>query len=160
MERYNNIISNEEFIVLLKELENIEITRQFCRHGLTHLLDVCRIMYIEALENGYDISKDVIYAAGLLHDIGRVAEYKEGKSHHDASAEFAEMILPKTGYSSEEAQIICAAVKSHRNEEATKTALLSKLLYDADKKSRMCFWCDAIEDCKWSNEKKNFGVVR
>ena len=58
----------------MRELEHIredEKDRKFCRHGMEHLLDVARLMYIEALEAGEDAPRDLIYAAALLHDIGR-----------------------------------------------------------------------------------------
>ncbi len=43
----------------------------YCRHGLEHLLDVARISYIQVLEDGLDYDENVLYAAALLHDIGK-----------------------------------------------------------------------------------------
>lgn len=44
---------------------------------MSHLLDVARIAYIRNLEKGYGFRKDVIYAAAVLHDIGKALQYEE-----------------------------------------------------------------------------------
>ena len=54
------------------KLKKTEQERIFCRHQMEHLLDVARIAYIYNLEQGLGITKDVIYGAALLHDIGKV----------------------------------------------------------------------------------------
>ena len=85
-ERYNRIVRNEEFNRLLDEIEALEADRIYCRHGLEHLLDVARISYIQVLEDGLDYNKNILYAAALLHDIGRAAEYRGAGSHGEAGA--------------------------------------------------------------------------
>lgn len=170
MERYNKILQNEEYKRLLKRLAELESDRKFCRHGLTHLTGVCRIAYIMALENNLKITKDVIYAAGLLHDIGRVAEYEKNVSHDEESARIARGVLGKCDYTEEEITLICQAIHGHRGSAENvhtnkysydgKTELdnLAYILKRADKLSRNCFDCDVYEECKWQESMKNKGI--
>ena len=62
----------QEYYDKLKEAER---GRKFCRHQMEHLLDVARIAYILNLEQKLGIRKEVIYAAALLHDIGKYRQY-------------------------------------------------------------------------------------
>lgn len=152
--RYNEILANREFIFTLNRLNELEKDRKFCRHGIEHLLDVARAAYIISLEKKLDIDKDVIYAAALLHDIGRVAEYENGTPHNIAGAKLAEKILTDTSYGLTETIKILSAIKNHRiNSDVCD---LSGIIYIADKLTRPCFMCKAIDECNWSSEKKNF----
>lgn len=81
---------------------------------MDHLLDVCRISWILNLEEGLLIDKERIYAAALLHDIGRWVEYETGQDHAMASGELAEDILDRCGFSGNEKADIIEAIKSHR----------------------------------------------
>ena len=96
MERYNKIIEHQTFIHYLNEIEEIEKDRIYCRHNLVHLLDVARIAYIKNLEAGSPFSKDMIYGAALLHDIGKVEQYKEKIPHEITGAKKAvDMLIDK-----------------------------------------------------------------
>lgn len=166
MERYNLILKNQIFQEKMEKLAVLEEDRIFCRHDYTHLLDVCRIAYILCLEKGMGISKDLIYAAGLLHDLGRVDEYEEGIGHHLAGAGVAEEILKQCRYTQDETVMVCDAIRNHRSETRESTVkdeadgeTLGHLLYMADKKSRNCFCCKAYNRCKWNEERKNKGVT-
>ena len=117
-ERYNRIVQNEEFNRLLDEIEALEADRIYCRHGLEHLLDVARISYIQVLEDGLDYDKNILYAAALLHDIGRAAEYRDAGSHDEAGAVIAEGILRDCGYAESEIQMIQEAIRGHGEEGA------------------------------------------
>ena len=88
-ERYNSIIVNSEFLFLLESINEYEKDRKFCRHGIKHLLDTARIMYIIKLEDDLPFDKDMIYAAALLHDIGRYEQYKNGTPHNIAGEKAA-----------------------------------------------------------------------
>ena len=68
----------------MEHLAEYEKNRIFCRHGMDHLMDVARIAYIENLEKNCGISKEIIYGAALLHDIGRYLQYTEGIPHERA----------------------------------------------------------------------------
>ncbi len=137
-----------------KRLEEAERDRKFCRHQMDHLLDVARIAYIQNLEQKLGFSKEMIYAAALLHDIGKVRQYEEKIPHEIASAEIAEVILEENGFCREEQESILCAIKEHRRYREDMSGL-GKLLYISDKKSRQCFACPAEAECKWSLDKKN-----
>lgn len=64
-----------------KRLAQAEKDRRFCCHQMEHLLDVARIAYIRNLEAGLGFSKKMIYAAAILHDIGKARQYEEGIPH-------------------------------------------------------------------------------
>lgn len=66
--------------------------------------------------------------------------------------------LPKeTGFSEEEKRTIKNAVRGHRRlRDGADT--LEKLLYEADKASRLCLSCPANRECNWSEEKKNMEI--
>lgn len=136
-------------------IERLERERIFCGHDRTHLFDVARIAYIENLESGAHVPKHLIYAAALLHDIGRHLQYTEGIPHHEASAQLAETILPECGFSPEDTQEILGAILSHRDRTMRTGSGLSGLIYRADKLSRCCFACPAEPECNWEPEKKN-----
>lgn len=159
MERIHTLMGLPEYQKRLKELENLEEHRIYCRHGLVHLLDVARIAYISALEEHCDIAKDIIYATALLHDLGRIEEYQKGESHHIASEAIAKRLLPECGYSKKETDMIVAAIGEHRDTNQ-QTSDLSRLLYEADKRCRLCFACEATGECYWPEDKKNKGLYR
>lgn len=162
MERYNQIIAQERFRTLLNRMEQLEQNREYCRHDLTHLLDVCRVAYIFALEENMCDSvggKDVIYAAGLLHDLGRVAQYEQGIPHEEESVRLAKMILPECGYTQDEIKMITNAISNHRKDADNDNQLLSRYLQKADNKVRNCFACQAAGTCKWDEKRKNRGIV-
>jgi uncharacterized protein len=155
MDRVNKILFHPEYQKKLKELEMLELERKFCKHSLEHFLDVARLAYIENLEKGLYIPKDLIYAASLLHDIGRVEEYKSGVDHEEASVLAAKELLPESGFTKEEEKQIIQAVSGHRDRGVRQTDDLAGILYRADKQSRICLNCKAFKECYWSAEKKN-----
>lgn len=153
MERIDMIFRHPEYQSSLKKLKEEEKERIFCRHNMQHFLDVARIAYIFNLERGYGLSKEMIYAAALLHDIGKWQQYRKGTPHEIASAEIAELILMESGFVREEREEILHAIRMHRKGEGEDA--LSIVIYDADKKSRSCYACEAHKECNWSKEKKN-----
>ena len=173
MKRYEAIQLHPVFLGHVKRLTCLEKDRVFCRHDLSHFLDVARLMRIYDLEEKKDLGCDLIYGAALIHDLGRVEQYEEGRPHDEASCELAYKILPECGYSSEEIALITYAVAGHRSageakealigpeaeisseEPSPEAALLRAYLKRADKKSRPCFLCPAREECHWPEEKKN-----
>ena len=146
MERVNCILEDADFIRYIAKNKESEKERIFCHHDLNHLLDVCRISWILNLEEELSIDKEKIYAAGLLHDIGRWMEYETGWDHAIVSGELAEGIMDRCGFSDDEKTYIIDAIKSHRKKEHSTD--LSRILYRADKLSRPCFNCEAIGQCK------------
>ena len=69
MKRIDQILSHPVFREQFALLQEAEKDRIFCRHTMEHFLDVARLMYIYNLEDQAGFSKEMIYAAGLLHDI-------------------------------------------------------------------------------------------
>ena len=138
------------------KLKVYEAKREFCNHTIEHFIDVARIAYIMVLEEGLSASKEVIYAIGLLHDIGRVKQYEEGIHHDIASVEMSKEILRDTNFSKEEIDLILNGIANHRKESDNK---LEEIIYKADKLSRQCFNCKAEKECYWSKEKKNFRIT-
>ena len=71
MERVNRILKNHTYQDCLQQIYRLEAGRIFCGHDMTHFLDVARLAYIFNLEENLQIEKERIYAAALLHDVGR-----------------------------------------------------------------------------------------
>ena len=158
-ERIQKIWEHPLFQESLLATEQLERDRIFCGHDRNHLLDVARIAYIENLETRANIPKYLIYAAALLHDIGRHLQYTEGIPHHEASAHLAEEILPACGFAKSETEQILQAILSHRDRTSRESDGLAGLIYRADKRSRCCFACPAEPECDWSPEKKNMAIT-
>ena len=74
---------------IIKKYRKLESERIFCRHTPEHFLDVARLMYIYALEEHLELPKELIYAAALLHDIGRAQQYQYNIPHDIAGVEIA-----------------------------------------------------------------------
>ena len=156
MNNIDAIMNNKLYREALEKLSEYERDREFCNHTIEHFIDVSRIAYIMALEENLSVSKEVIYAIGLLHDIGRVKQYEEGIHHDIASVEMSKEILKETSLTDEEINIILNGIANHRKESDSK---LEEIIYKADKLSRQCFNCKAEKECYWSSEKKNFKIT-
>ncbi len=149
MSREQKILSHPLFQSVLGEIDALERERTFCRHGLPHLMDTARL-----LQHGEaEFSSEVLWAAALLHDIGRGEQYIRGTSHELAALPIAREILTACGYTPRECAVILDAIADHRTPQAPSA--LGRLLYRADKQSRPCWKCKAREACNWPEEKKN-----
>jgi uncharacterized protein len=146
MKRINDILNDLEYLRCVKMIQAAEADRIYCRHDPAHFLDVARIARIMALEENLDADKELLYAAALLHDIGRWMEYENGTDHAIAGKELAEKILATHGFTEAERAMITAAIEGHRTGGAASP--LANLLYRADKLSRNCVLCDAAATCK------------
>ncbi len=158
MNAIDHITGHPEFIRIMKEIEIEEADRIYCRHGLAHGLDVARIAYIRVLQEKLEFSKELVYAAGLLHDIGRLDEKRIGMSHERAGVDMAARILADSPFSEEEREMILNAVRYHRSSDAGHDAF-SLLICQADKASRNCFLCAAADTCYWEDEKRNTHIT-
>lgn len=185
MIRINELIKSETYQRFLEKNRIWELDRKFCRHGFDHMLAVARITYAFLLEQSVKsskaivglpepitshmqenedkrdtdlISKEVIYAAGLLHDIGRWVEYESGEDHAEASARLAEPLLLEYGFSTAESSIILEAIKRHRTQKRLKSTTdelnsparinpLAEAIALADDWARDCFNCQAQAEC-------------
>lgn len=158
-ERINKILENDDYIRCIHLNEEAEKDRPFCRHNMMHFLDVARIAQILNLREARQIEDEWIYAAALLHDIGRYEQYAQGTPHETASARLARPILHECGFSHMETEAVLKAIKSHRTEAAADRQGLEGVLYRADKLSRSCFACKAEPACDWKESKKNRNLV-
>ena len=158
MKRVNAIFRHPLYQRYYRRLEEAEQGRIFCRHQMTHLMDVARIAYIRSLEEGLGLDREVIYAAAVLHDIGKVLQYEEGLPHEITGEKIAAEILDglagENAFSETEKTMILTAIRGHRKLR-DEPEVLERLLYESDKASRMCFACPAEPQCDWNEEKKN-----
>lgn len=155
MERVNKILEHKLFHKYLQKNRMAEENRRFCHHDMGHFLDVARLAMIFNLQQELSIPEEMIYAAALLHDIGRWKQYEDGTPHDRASALFAPEILSDCGFTAQETAQIVTAISDHRNEAIKGEQSLSGILYCADKMSRSCFCCEMERECDWKGSKKN-----
>jgi len=104
-------------------------------HSFDHVLRVYNVAL--NLAKGEDIDQDVLEAAVLLHDIGRVREENDTTGNIDHAVEGAKMarpILERLGFSEKQIGQIQDCIKSHRyrNDYEPQT-LEAKIIFDADK---------------------------
>lgn len=165
MERIEKIRNHPLYVSNQQRIDDMEVNRIFCCHGVNHSLDVARILYILVLEQGLSYEKDIIYATALLHDIGRGLQYEENVSHHEVGVKLAEDILQDCDYSNSEIAVITEAIAGHHtgrphSESPTDNcdASFTDLFYKADKLSRNCFDCKASTECYWKQEKRNLQI--
>lgn len=159
MVKVNNILLNENYKKHMEKNIQLEKNRIYCTHGYDHLFSVARIAYILNLENNYSVDKEVIYAAALLHDIGRWKEYQDGSDHAVESAKLSDSILGHAGYNDRDINIIKIAICEHRNKNNNSNQL-SDILYRADKLSRECYRCEVINKCKKYRDMNNNDSVK
>lgn len=158
MNRIGAIIKDPSFTAAVDKIAEMEKERRFCRHTFQHFIDVARIAYILMLESG-DIrrfmvefeltlpnAREILYAAALLHDIGRWKEYETGEDHSIISAELAGDILIRAGFNAREIGIIRAGIREHRH-FTENMSLLGEHLYRADDLARFCTGCDVKGEC-------------
>ena len=155
MDRINQILYHPLFKIYMEANAVKEQGRIFCRHNMSHVLDVARIAYILNMEEEHQVSKDMIYAAALLHDIGRHVQYETGEKHAYVSARLAPEILRNCGFEKDEIAEIVDAIYHHSDKTEIDDKGLRTLIAKADRTSRACFACQAAEECKWSEERKN-----
>lgn len=158
MERVNRILTHPLYRSCMTKIAAHEKERIFCGHDMGHLLDVARLAWIFNLEQGLHLERERVYAAALLHDIGRHIQYETGTPHQQAGVPIAASILSDCAFSEEEAAEILEAIANHRNADVRERPDLSGVLYRADKMSRSCFGCPAQRACRWSQEKKNLDI--
>lgn len=158
MQRVNAILQHPGYQAWIIAINQAEQGRDFCRHGVEHALDVARIAYALWLDSGGNpVAKDIVYAAALLHDVGRWQEYQDPTVDHAAAgAELAEPLLLEVGYHPEIAAEIVKAIRQHRDGAPEG---LAQVIYRADKLSRPCYLCPSRRKCHWPEDKKNGALL-
>ncbi|MCL2842614.1 MAG: HD domain-containing protein [Oscillospiraceae bacterium] len=155
MQRVNAILEHPLFQASMEKNRESETNSAFCTHDMAHARDVARIGYILNLEQGLGISKEVIYAAALLHDITKWLQHAEGVPHNESAIEPATRILQDCGFGQGEIAMICEAILHHRRGPEEPGMVFAALLFQADKLSRACYLCDSREACNWEMSKQN-----
>jgi len=145
--RLNAIIQHPDYMTYYNKIQSLETSRKFCKHTMSHFLDVARISYIMSLEEDAHVSRELLYAAALLHDIGRHEEYLYGTPHEQASASLSLSLLESSGFTQDETTMIQLAILNHRTPEVAKNRDLSGYLYRGDKASRTCYACKYTSEC-------------
>ena len=156
MNRINNILHHPLFRQYMEKNAEKEKERIFCRHNMSHVMDVARIAYILNIEEGHRVPKDMIYGAALLHDIGRHVQYETGEKHAFVSARLAPKILMDCGFDEEETEEIVTAIYRHSDKSQIGGKGLNALIAEADQLSRACCACPAEAVCNWDKERKNY----
>lgn len=158
MEKIDKLLKHPLYKECQQKIDMAELDRIFCKHGIEHALDVARIFYIKVLEKNMPYQKEIVYAAALLHDLGRSRQYEEGVLHHEAGTEIALKILEECDYEKDEIIMITKAIQSHRISNENQD-FFSRMLYEADKESRNCYSCKARKECYWTEERKNKTII-
>lgn len=159
MKRVDLLLKDAHYNDYISSNTDGESGLKYCRHGLQHHIDVARIAYILVLEhndlnyfvqqNGLSsklAGKEIIYAAGLLHDIAKWKEILEGVDHATYGARLARDLLPRALFSPNEVDIICKAIFEHRN-ISTNMSFLGERIHRADNLSRVCNQCEEGDNC-------------
>jgi HD superfamily phosphodiesterase len=159
LKRIELLIKDKQYGEYIKYNTENEKGIKYCQHGLQHHIDVARIAYILVLEHN-DLSyfakevglnsklaaKEVIYAAGLLHDIAKWQEVQDGVDHAASGARLAREILPRAFFNANEINQICRAIYEHRN-ISQDMSFLGERIHRADNLSRVCDQCEERSSC-------------
>lgn len=158
MDRVKAIINHPLYGEYLEKNAQREKERRFCKHDYQHMYDVARASYNMLMDNGgireiisrgvsgQESVREVIYAAGLLHDIARWVQYDTGEDHALAGSRLARPIMEYAGFDARETALALRAIREHRR-GGQGASLLGKTLCLADDLTRPCAKCDARLDC-------------
>lgn len=148
LSRVNKILQHTLYEEYSTRNRVAESQRIYCRHGSDHGLSVARIVYIYFLERKeVSLSKEVVYAAGVLHDIGRWLEYESQEDHALVGARLAAPILRDCGFSEQEVEIITQGILEHRLQPSEELSVLGHALALADDWERDCKNCESKVSC-------------
>ncbi|MGE5398493.1 MAG: HD domain-containing protein [Chitinophagales bacterium] len=165
MKRIELILKDPSFIDYINRNTLSDQEHRYCKHDLAHMIDVARITYILILEqqsignyittgslSGKMAARETIYAAGLLHDIGKWKEYMTGEDHAAFGARLAREMLPRLFFNDNEIDVISQAIFEHRN-ISKDMSFLGEKLHRADNLSRVCSQCTESTNClKYQNK--------
>ena len=146
----------------VKDYEKTEAYMLSCMNDSAHDKEhVYRVLYyaLEIAKPEPDVDYEILITSCLLHDIGRWRQYEEDIPHEEAGAALAADILEDTSFSRNEIRQILEAIGSHREKPSKEVEIFSHLLYQADKRSRVCWLCEAQDACYWPKEQKNRTIM-
>lgn len=159
MKRIELLLKDDMYCEYIKRNTDDEKGIKYCQHGLQHHIDVARIAYILVLEHndlsyfaregglsGKLAAKEIIYAAGLLHDIAKWQEIQDGVDHAASGSRLARDILPRAFFNANETNLISRAIYEHRN-ISQDMSFLGERIHRADNLSRVCSQCEERSNC-------------
>lgn len=101
-------------------------------HDFDHVKRVLRL--VERIGRAEKADLEILRAAALLHDIGRMEEEKTGECHAEKGALLARKILMDCSFPKSKIEAVLHCIESHRFRGNLKPrSLEAKILYDADK---------------------------
>lgn len=161
-EQIDRLLQHPKYRARLELLQEMEQNRIYCGHNLEHFMKVGCIAEQVVVKNELPFSEDVIFGAALLHDVGRVEQYRQGISHEKASVAFAREILFSLNWDVSDIEMVCEAIGSHshrqcaadRWEKMSALVSLAEVISFADQFSRTCYRCHVADTCKWKEEEK------
>ncbi len=103
-------------------------------------------------------ARELIYAAGLLHDMARWVEYETGEDHAAAGARMAGEVLDRVGFNTAEQKIISTAISEHRT-GGPDASLLGQYICRADDLVRPCSRCAARDECYKISRMETAGML-
>jgi putative nucleotidyltransferase with HDIG domain len=114
----------------LNEVRKLVESRFKERDWKYHIVPV--IKYAKKLAQKYNVNKETLELAVLLHDIGRV-DIKHDEDHHVVGIPIAEKILKRFNYSDKVIKEIKHVVESHRTSKGPRPeTLIAKIVANAD----------------------------
>lgn len=113
--------------IIIRELKKNKLSPS---HGFDHLENVAN--FALKLSGVYGGKRDLLFAAALLHDLGRIEPKLHGKNSAQKSAKLAKPILKKAGYRQGEIKLITQIILEHDKVELSSNLLESRILKDAD----------------------------
>lgn len=118
--------------------KDLESYMQKCMKDTVHdRLHVCRVVNYAAqiAEKTGDADFDVVIAAALLHDIGRMEEQRDKNiCHAEVGSKKAKEYLLSNGYSENFALHVSQCILSHRHKKGIlPESIEARIVYDADK---------------------------
>lgn len=120
------------------QYQEIEGYMMECMKDIVHdRLHVCRVVNyaVQIAEKTAGADFDIVVAAALLHDIGRVEEQQDKHvCHARAGSKKAGAFLAARGYSLRFSEQVSQCILSHRHKKGpAPESIEAKIVYDADK---------------------------
>ena len=121
-----------------EQYKEIEDYMLLCMRDSAHDRDhIYRVLYVALDIASYeqDVSRDILIASCLLHDIGRQEQYQDASVDHAlAGGEKAYDFLRFNGWSEARAEHVRACIETHRyRTDRVPQTLEARILFDADK---------------------------
>lgn len=103
----------------LLQLVEEKVKKDNTGHSLSHLLRTEKYALKIAKGEKEKLDEEVLSAACLIHDVGRIDEFK-GIDHIETGVKFAEEWLPKIGFPMQKIPKVIEAIKLHEQRKGQK----------------------------------------